>query len=37
MYAGVFLNGRNIKLLGGMDTERRDGDKLSVVPPMSGG
>ncbi len=37
MFAGVFLNGRNINALGGMDTPISDGDKLMVVPPMSGG
>jgi molybdopterin converting factor small subunit len=37
MYAGVFLNGRNINALSGMDTIVTDGDKLMVVPPMSGG
>ena len=37
MYAGVFLNGRNINALAGMDTPVGDGDKLSVLPPLSGG
>jgi molybdopterin converting factor small subunit len=37
IYAGVFLNGRNINALSGMDTTVSDGDKLTVVPPMSGG
>ena len=37
IFAGVFLNGRNVNALDGMDTVLADGDKLSVVPPMSGG
>ncbi len=37
MFAGVFINGRNINAFQGLDTPVTDGDKLSVVPPMSGG
>jgi molybdopterin converting factor small subunit len=37
MWAGVFLNARNINALGGLDTPLSDGDVLSVVPPISGG
>ena len=37
MWAGLFLNARNINALGGLDTPLKDGDKLSVVPPISGG
>ena len=37
MWAGVFLNARNINALGGLDAPLKDGDVLSVVPPISGG
>jgi molybdopterin synthase sulfur carrier subunit len=37
MWAGVFLNARNINALGGLDTPLKDGDEVSVVPPISGG
>jgi molybdopterin converting factor small subunit len=36
-YAGIFLNGRNISALQGMETPVGDGDKLNVLPPLSGG
>lgn len=37
MYAGVFLNGRNINVRQGLDTPLEDGDKMLIVPPLSGG
>ena len=37
MWAGVFLNARNINALGGLETPLKDDDVLSVVPPISGG
>ena len=37
MYAGVFLNGRNIHAREGLDTPLEAGDKIPAVPPRSGG
>lgn len=37
VYAGIFLNGRNINALQGMDTPIAEGDMLKVLPPLSGG
>jgi len=37
MWAGVFLNGRNINARDGVKTPLEDGDKMNVVPPISGG
>lgn len=37
MWAGVFLNGRNINAREGVDTALEDGDTVKVVPPISGG
>ena len=37
MWAGVFLNGRNINAREGVTTLLEDGDKVNVVPPISGG
>ncbi|RLI07030.1 molybdopterin synthase sulfur carrier subunit [Candidatus Bathyarchaeota archaeon] len=33
----VLVNGRNVNLLGGLDTELRDGDLVVLLPPLSGG
>lgn len=37
MWAGVFLNGRNINARDGLETRLEDGDRMNVVPPISGG
>jgi MoaD family protein len=37
VWVGIFINGRNIRQLQGMDTPLTDGDKLMLVPPISGG
>ena len=37
MWVGVFLNGKNIRALQGLDTPLNDGDKMNIVPPISGG
>jgi molybdopterin synthase sulfur carrier subunit len=33
----VMLNGRNVRLLDGLDTMIKDGGKLDVFPPIAGG
>ena len=33
----IFLNGRNIRLLDGLDTVIQEGQKLDIFPPVGGG
>lgn len=33
----IFLNGRNVKLLDGLDTVIQEGQKLDIFPPVGGG
>jgi len=36
-FLDVFVNGRNINLLNGLDTVLRDGDNITVLRAVSGG
>jgi sulfur-carrier protein len=37
VWVSVFVNGRTMRSLGGLDTVLADGDIVSLVPPISGG
>jgi len=37
VWVGIFVNGRNMRQLDGMDTVLADGDVIKLVPPISGG
>lgn len=36
-FLDIFVNGRNINLLNGLDTELRDGDRVTIFRVVSGG
>ena len=36
-WVGIFLNGRNIRQLAGLDSPLADGDELFILPPIAGG
>jgi molybdopterin synthase sulfur carrier subunit len=33
----IFLHGRNIRLLDGLDTEIQEGQRIDIFPPVGGG
>jgi molybdopterin synthase sulfur carrier subunit len=37
VWVGVFLNGRNVRQLGGLLTAISDGDEIRLLPPIAGG
>jgi MoaD family protein len=36
-WAGIFLNGRNIRQYQGLDTPLSEGDEIRILPPIAGG
>lgn len=34
---GIFLNGRSVRQLGGLETPVADGDEIRMTPPIAGG
>jgi molybdopterin converting factor small subunit len=37
VWVGIFLNGRNIRSINGMETVLADGDEIRLMPPIAGG
>ncbi len=37
VWVGIFVNGRNVRQLGGMQTLLADGDEIRLLPPIAGG
>jgi MoaD family protein len=37
VWVGVFLNGKNVRQAGGLDTPLTEGDEIRIMPPIGGG
>jgi sulfur-carrier protein len=37
VWVGVFLNGKNIRQGGGLDSPLAEGDEIRILPPIAGG
>ncbi|MEM2211346.1 MAG: ubiquitin-like small modifier protein 1 [Nitrososphaerales archaeon] len=36
-FVKIFINGRNIEFLKGLETELKNGDVITLIPPVAGG
>lgn len=36
-FVNVFVNGDDVRVLGGANTEIKDGDEIGIIPAMAGG
>jgi molybdopterin synthase sulfur carrier subunit len=37
IWVGVFLNGKNVRQAGGLESPLSDGDEIRILPPIAGG
>ncbi len=37
VWVGVFLNGKNVRQIGGLGLPLNDGDEIRILPPIAGG
>ena len=37
LWVGIFLNNRNVRQMQGLETAVKDGDLLTLMPPIAGG
>ena len=37
VWVGIFLNGKNIRQAGGLESPLSDGDEIRILPPIAGG
>jgi len=37
VWVGIFVNGQNMRSLGGLDAKLKDGDVIKLMPPIAGG
>lgn len=37
LIVNIYVNGRNVRFTGGLDTPLKEGDKVSILPAVAGG